>query len=69
MSLVFHGIRKKVRLKHVSARQLSQQILCRRIFELLQFMASEMLKEGLDLKNEENLDSYLNTDVTAIIQF
>jgi hypothetical protein len=29
--------------------------------DLLQFIASEMRKEGLDLKNEENLDSYLNT--------
>ena len=28
--------------------------------ELLQFVASEMEKEGLDLNNEENLDSYLN---------
>jgi hypothetical protein len=29
--------------------------------ELVQFIASEMEKEGLDLDNEENLDSYLNT--------
>ena len=29
--------------------------------ELLQLVASEMKKEGLDLNNEENLDSYLNT--------
>jgi hypothetical protein len=29
--------------------------------ELIQFIASEMQKEGLDLNNEENLDSYLNT--------
>jgi hypothetical protein len=29
--------------------------------ELAQFIASEMQKEGLDLKNQENLDSYLNT--------
>jgi hypothetical protein len=29
--------------------------------ELVQFIASEMEKEGLDLSNEENLDSYLNT--------
>ena len=29
--------------------------------ELVQFVASEMKKEGLDLSNEENLDSYLNT--------
>ena len=29
--------------------------------ELLQFVASEMQKEGLDVNNEENLDSYLNT--------
>jgi hypothetical protein len=28
---------------------------------LVQFIASEMQKEGLDLTNEENLDSYLNT--------
>jgi hypothetical protein len=26
-----------------------------------QFIASEMQKKGLDLNNEENLDSYLNT--------
>jgi hypothetical protein len=31
--------------------------------ELLQFIASEMQKEGLDLSNEENLDSYLNTKI------
>jgi hypothetical protein len=29
--------------------------------ELVQFIASEMRKEGLDLNNEENIDSYLNT--------
>ena len=29
--------------------------------ELGQFIDSEMQKEGLDLNNEENLDSYLNT--------
>jgi hypothetical protein len=29
--------------------------------ELVQFIASEMKKEGLDVNNEENLDSYLNT--------
>jgi hypothetical protein len=27
--------------------------------ELLQFIASEMKKEGLDLNNKENLHSYL----------
>jgi hypothetical protein len=29
--------------------------------ELVQFIASEMEKEGLDIANEENPDSYLNT--------
>jgi hypothetical protein len=29
--------------------------------ELIRFIASEMQKEGLDINNEENLDSYLNT--------
>jgi hypothetical protein len=29
--------------------------------ELGKFIASEMQKEGLDVNNEENLDSYLNT--------
>ena len=29
--------------------------------ELVQFIGSEMEKEGLDIRNEENLDSYLNT--------
>ena len=29
--------------------------------ELIQFIALEMQKEGLDLNNEGNLDSYLNT--------
>ena len=29
--------------------------------ELVQFIASEMRREGLDLNNEKNLDSYLNT--------
>jgi hypothetical protein len=29
--------------------------------ELIQFIASEMQKEGLDIANEANLDSYLNT--------
>jgi hypothetical protein len=29
--------------------------------ELVQFIASEMRREGLDVNNEENLDSYLNT--------
>jgi hypothetical protein len=29
--------------------------------DLRDFIASEMRKEGLDLNNEENLDSYLNT--------
>ena len=31
--------------------------------ELVQFIASEMQKEGLDVNNEENLDSYLNTKI------
>ncbi|MGB8937945.1 MAG: hypothetical protein WCC17_22880, partial [Candidatus Nitrosopolaris sp.] len=31
--------------------------------ELIQFIALEMKKEGLDLNNEENLDSYLNTKI------
>jgi hypothetical protein len=30
--------------------------------ELVQFIASEMEKEGLDVNSEENLDSYLNTE-------
>ncbi|MFY9795001.1 MAG: hypothetical protein WAK17_07505 [Candidatus Nitrosopolaris sp.] len=29
--------------------------------DLLDFIVSEMQKEGLDLNNEENLDSYLST--------
>jgi hypothetical protein len=29
--------------------------------ELVQVIASEMQKRGLDVNNEENLDSYLNT--------
>jgi hypothetical protein len=29
--------------------------------ELLQFIISEMEKEGLDVNNKDNLDSYLNT--------
>ena len=31
--------------------------------ELIQFIASEMQKEGLDLNNEADLDSYLNTKI------
>ncbi|MGC2572610.1 MAG: hypothetical protein WA364_13945 [Candidatus Nitrosopolaris sp.] len=31
--------------------------------ELVQFIASEMQREGLDLSNEENLDSYINTKI------
>jgi hypothetical protein len=30
---------------------------------LVQFIASEMEKEGLDQNDEENLDSYLNTKI------
>ena len=30
-------------------------------YDLVDFIASEMQKEGLDIVNEENLDSYLNT--------
>src|SRR5215831_18288921 len=30
--------------------------------ELVQFIASEMEKEGLDVNNEDNLDDYLNTE-------
>ena len=30
--------------------------------ELIQFIASKMEEEGLDINNEENLDSYLNTE-------
>jgi hypothetical protein len=29
--------------------------------DLVDFISSQMQKEGLDLNNEENLDSYLNT--------
>jgi hypothetical protein len=31
--------------------------------DLVDFIASEMQKEGLDSNNEENLDSYLNTKI------
>ena len=31
--------------------------------DLVGFIASEMQKEGLDLDNEKNLDSYLNTKI------
>jgi hypothetical protein len=31
--------------------------------ELIQFIASEMQIQGLDVINEENLDSYLNTKI------
>ena len=31
--------------------------------DLVDFIASEMQEEGLDLNNEENLDSYLNTKI------
>jgi hypothetical protein len=31
--------------------------------DLIGFIASEMQKEGLDVNNEENLDSYLNTKI------
>jgi hypothetical protein len=31
--------------------------------ELIRFISSEMQKEGLDVNNEENLDSYLNTKI------
>jgi hypothetical protein len=31
--------------------------------ELIQFIASEMQIQGLDVNNEENLDSYLNTKI------
>ena len=40
--------------------------------ELIQFIASEMRKEGLDLNNEDNLDSYLKHEVyvtTIQLQF
>jgi len=30
--------------------------------ELIQFIASKMEEEGLDINNEENLDSDLNTE-------
>jgi hypothetical protein len=36
---------------------------CDNEIELVHFIASEMQKEGLDLNNEENLDSYLNTKI------
>src|SRR5215471_6079369 len=35
--------------------------------ELVDFIASEMQKEGLDLNNEENLDSYLNTNCYQLL--
>ena len=34
--------------------------------ELVQFIASEMEKEGLDITNEENIDSYLNTAIDRV---
>jgi hypothetical protein len=33
------------------------------LYKLIEIIASEMQKEGLDLNNEENLDSYLNTKI------
>ena len=31
--------------------------------ELIQFIGSKMQKEALDITNEKNLDSYLNTKI------
>jgi len=35
---------------------------CQNENDLVDFIAFEMQKEGLDINNEENLDSYLNTE-------
>ncbi len=34
--------------------------------DLVDFIASEMQKGGLDQNNEENLDSYLNTKIVSM---
>ncbi|MGB8935177.1 MAG: hypothetical protein WCC17_08735 [Candidatus Nitrosopolaris sp.] len=58
-----HGIRQQRMLKMMAIADVSSRL---RHFsydneiELVHFVASEMQKEGLDLSNGENLDSYLN---------
>jgi hypothetical protein len=58
--VLINGIRQQRMLKMIAIAD-DRRFIYDNETELVQFIASEMEKEGLDLNNEENLDSYLNT--------
>lgn len=58
--VLINGIRQQRMFKMVAIAD-SRHFSYQNENDLLDFIASEMQKEGLDLNNEENLDSYLNT--------
>jgi hypothetical protein len=58
--VLINSIRQQIMLKMMAIAD-DRQFSYDNEIELVQFIASEMQKEGLDLNNEENLDSYLNT--------
>jgi hypothetical protein len=60
--VLINGIRQQRMLKMMTIAY-SRHFSYQNENDLADFIASEMQKEGLDLNNEENLDSYLNTKI------
>ncbi|MGB6529063.1 MAG: hypothetical protein WA323_04620 [Candidatus Nitrosopolaris sp.] len=58
--VIINGIRQQRMLKMMAIAD-NRHFSYQNEDDLVDFIASEMQKEGLDLNNEENLDSYLNT--------
>ena len=56
------GIRQQRMLKIMAIAD-SRHFSYQNVNDLVDFIASEMQKEGLDPNNEENLDGYLNTKI------
>jgi hypothetical protein len=60
--VIINGIRQQRMLKMMAIAD-NRHFSYQNEDDLVDFIASEMQKEGLDLNNEENLDSYLNTKI------
>ncbi|MGA9153568.1 MAG: hypothetical protein WBZ36_23560 [Candidatus Nitrosopolaris sp.] len=61
MSISFENSIRQQRMLKMMAIADSRHFSYDTEIELVQLIASELQREGLDLNNEENLDSYLNT--------
>ena len=60
--VLINSIREQRTLKMITVAE-QRHLIHNNTDELIEIIASEMQQEGLDLNNEENLDSYLNSKI------